>query len=199
MECAIVGAVAVLHMVNMSCSPLVDRPFNLSWMLCIRRSQVPSTRPAFVSLGRPAPASRDSIAVTLKGHVFDDVVTALQWWKAQGVKVYIYSSGSVGAQKLLFGNSKFGDLLPLIEGHFDTAVGAKVEAASYAAIAKALGVPVGSIVFVSDSEAELQAARAAGIGWPVMCCRPGNKPLTTDSCGFAAVRSMMELCRGKNE
>ena len=57
----------------------------------------------------------------------------------------------------------------------------------------------GSIVFVSDSEAELQAARTAGVGWPVMCCRPGNKALTTDSCGFAAVRSLMELCRRKDE
>jgi methylthioribulose 1-phosphate dehydratase/enolase-phosphatase E1 len=135
----------------------------------------------------------------LKGHIFNDVHTALQWWNENGVQVYIYSSGSVGAQKLLFGNSKFGDLLPLIAGHFDTAVGAKVEAASYQAIAKQLNVPTSEIAFVSDAEKELLAAREAGVGWPVMCCRPGNNSLTADSCGFAAIRSFLELCRAAED
>ena len=57
-------------------------------------------------------------------------------------QVYIYSSGSVGAQKLLFGSSKFGDMLPLIDGHFDTSVGLKLEAKSYETIAQQLKVPV---------------------------------------------------------
>ena len=54
-------------------------------------------------------------------------------------------------------------------------------------------------MFVSDAEKELLAAREAGIGWPVLCCRPGNKPLTTDSCGFPAIRSFLELCRNADE
>jgi len=131
----------------------------------------------------------------LKGHVFHDAYSAMEWWKKHGCKTYIYSSGSVSAQKLLFGQSVFGDLLPLISRHFDTAVGPKVQPASYAALAEQLGVPAASLVFVSDSEAELQAAKAAGVGWPVMCVRPGNAPLTSSSDGLPVVRSLLELCR----
>eukprot|EP00667_Euglena_gracilis_P017015 EG_transcript_17863 len=128
----------------------------------------------------------------LKGHLFEDAHSAMVWWKKQGVRIYIYSSGSVAAQKLLFGNSRYGDLLPLIDGHFDTSIGAKVDAASYQAIISQLGEDV---TFVSDSEKELLAAREGGVRWPVMCVRPGNSPLTADSDGFAVVRSLLELCR----
>ena len=79
----------------------------------------------------------------------------LKWCADQGISCYIYSSGSVGAQKLLFGNSLAGDLLPLIESHFDiTTSGNKKESASYLAIAKSLGLSPSDIVFASDSEAE---------------------------------------------
>lgn len=97
------------------------------------------------------------------GHIYPDAVEGLRRWHAQGIPLYIYSSGSVGAQKLLFGHSDFGDLLPLFAGHFDTAVGAKREAASYSTIATAIGAPAGEILFLSDVEAELAAAREAGM------------------------------------
>lgn len=97
------------------------------------------------------------------GHIYPDAVAGLRRWHARGIPLYIYSSGSVGAQKLLFGNSDYGDLLPLFAGHFDTAVGGKKEASSYRAIAEALGRPAGEILFLSDVEAELAAAREAGM------------------------------------
>jgi enolase-phosphatase E1 len=77
--------------------------------------------------------------------------------------VAIYSSGSVEAQKLLFGHTNFGDLRPLIAGYFDTRTGPKMESASYAAIAKAIGVAPGEAIFFSDSVKELDAAREAGM------------------------------------
>lgn len=43
--------------------------------------------------------------------VYQDVVPAIRAWRRQGMKVYIYSSGSVEAQKLLFGYSVEGDVL----------------------------------------------------------------------------------------
>eukprot|EP00668_Euglena_longa_P032252 GGOE01041555.1.p1 GENE.GGOE01041555.1~~GGOE01041555.1.p1 ORF type:complete len:309 (-),score=68.29 GGOE01041555.1:284-1117(-) len=132
----------------------------------------------------------------LKGHLFEDAHCAMAWWKAHGVRIYIYSSGSVAAQKLLFGNSRFGDLMPLIDGYFDTGIGAKVDAASYRTIVAQLGE---NVTFVSDSEKELLAAKQGGVRWPVMCVRPGNSPLTPDSDGFAAVRSLLELCRCAGE
>ncbi|RVE47491.1 hypothetical protein evm_007902 [Chilo suppressalis] len=87
----------------------------------------------------------------IKGHVYDDVLPALEQWRAtEGQKIYIYSSGSVDAQKLLFGQSLAGDLLPHIDGHFDTAVGAKQEAVSYVKIAEKIGCQPAEILFLTD-------------------------------------------------
>lgn len=83
--------------------------------------------------------------------VYDDVAAALEQWRStEGQKVYIYSSGSVQAQKLLFGQSLAGDLLPRIDGHFDTAVGAKQEAASYTTIVEKLDAKPEEIFFLTD-------------------------------------------------
>lgn len=108
----------------------------------------------------------------LKGHVYPDAVAGLRRWHAAGIALYIYSSGSVAAQKLIFGNTEFGDLTPLFSGYFDTAVGAKREASAYAAIAEAIGLPADEILFLSDVEAELEAAHAAGMG-AILLARDG--------------------------
>ncbi len=99
----------------------------------------------------------------VRGHLYDDAVAALRDWHAAGFPLYVYSSGSVQAQKLLFGHSVAGDLLPLFSGFFDTTIGSKREAASYASIAREIGEAAGAVVFFSDIEAELDAARAAGM------------------------------------
>ena len=97
---------------------------------------------------------------------------------------------------MLFGNTSAGDLLPLLGGrHFDiTTSGHKKEASSYLSIAKSLGVDPADIVFGSDSEAELIAAREAGIGCPVMTIRPGNAPPTPAAEPFPRVESLLQLC-----
>lgn len=99
----------------------------------------------------------------LHGHVYDDTPEALQRWHEQGFKLYVYSSGSVQAQKLIFGYTAFGDLTPLFSGFFDTRVGHKREAASYRAIAKQIGIKPEEILFLSDLGGELDAAREAGM------------------------------------
>ncbi len=98
----------------------------------------------------------------LHGDLYPDVAPALLRWHAAGVRLYVYSSGSVPAQKLLFGHTPDGDLTSLFSGFFDTRVGAKREAASYAAIAQAIGLPASEILFLSDVAAELDAAAEAG-------------------------------------
>ena len=100
----------------------------------------------------------------LRGHLWPDVAPCLRAWHAAGLTLAVYSSGSVAAQKLLFGHSEAGDLLPLFAGFFDTKVGHKREAASYAAIAAAMRVPPGAILFLSDVAEELDAAAASGLG-----------------------------------
>jgi enolase-phosphatase E1 len=99
----------------------------------------------------------------LQGQVFEDVPRALQRWTDAGKQVAIFSSGSVLAQKLIFGHTRFGDLTTHLTGFFDTTTGPKGEAASYRRIAAALGLPPGDVLFVSDSFAELEAAREAGL------------------------------------
>ncbi len=99
----------------------------------------------------------------LKGHLWPDVAPCLRAWHAGGIALAVYSSGSVEAQRLLFRHSAAGDLEPLFAGFFDTRIGAKREAASYAAIAVALGQPPGAILFLSDVAAELDAAAASSL------------------------------------
>jgi enolase-phosphatase E1 len=109
----------------------------------------------------------------LKADVYEDVPPALTAWQAAGKDVRIYSSGSVQAQKLFFGHTIAGDLLPHFRGHYDTTTGPKKEAASYGVIAADFGLPPGDILFLSDVVAELDAARAAGMQTGLVV-RPGN-------------------------
>jgi enolase-phosphatase E1 len=99
----------------------------------------------------------------LKGHVYPDAVEALQRWHAAGYQLFVYSSGSIQAQKLIFGCSEAGDLTPLFSGYFDTTSGPKREAQSYTNIQQAIGVEAGEILFLSDIVEELDAAQAAGL------------------------------------
>ncbi|PMQ08442.1 Phosphatase [Pseudomonas sp. AD21] len=99
----------------------------------------------------------------LKGHVYPDAVDALRRWHAAGYQLFVYSSGSIQAQKLIFGCSEAGDLTPLFSGYFDTTSGPKREAQSYTNIQQAIGVEAGELLFLSDIVEELDAAQAAGL------------------------------------
>lgn len=97
------------------------------------------------------------------GHIYADAVNNLRRWATDGISLYVYSSGSVDAQKLLFGHSDAGDLQPLFCGYFDTQIGHKKEVGSYRAIVREVNLPASEILFLSDVAAELDAAAAAGM------------------------------------
>ncbi|MFJ5379903.1 acireductone synthase [Pectobacterium sp. CHL-2024] len=97
-----------------------------------------------------------------QGHLYPEVATQLAAWQQQGLRLYVYSSGSVEAQQLLFGYSNAGDLRPLFSDYFDTRVGAKRETGSYRTIAQAIGLPAEQLLFLSDIRQELDAAQEAG-------------------------------------
>lgn len=97
------------------------------------------------------------------GHVYPDAAEYLRFWHDRGLRLYVYSSGSVKAQKLIFGFSSEGDLTPFFSGYFDTNVGGKKESASYRTIIDRLGVEPETVLFLSDVDAELEAAEAAGL------------------------------------
>jgi len=111
----------------------------------------------------------------IPAHVYPDAVAGLRRWHAAGLRLYVYSSGSIAAQRTLFGHTPAGDLRSLFSGNFDTTSGPKREAASYATIARAIGLPAGEIVFLSDVDAELDAARGAGMQ-TVRLLRPADTP-----------------------
>jgi enolase-phosphatase E1 len=95
--------------------------------------------------------------------IYPDAAEMMRKWKAEGRDLYVYSSGSVAAQRLLFGYSEAGDLNPLFSGYFDTNIGKKQETASYAAIARELGREPRTILFLSDHPGEVSAALQAGM------------------------------------
>jgi len=99
----------------------------------------------------------------LTGHMYADTPVYLKQWHDAGRKLYIYSSGSVDAQKLIFGHTDYGDLTPLFSGYFDTRVGGKRESASYVAILRAIGLDGPRVLFLSDVGEELDAAKQAGL------------------------------------
>jgi len=115
----------------------------------------------------------------LKGEIFEDIKPSFERWKKLGRRISIYSSGSVLAQKMLFKFSTEGDLTQFLHAHFDTGVGGKREAESYARIARELSVPSANILFVSDIEEELDAAQKAGMN-TALSIRPGNKPCSSE-------------------
>jgi len=98
----------------------------------------------------------------LVAHLYEDAVSALKRWADARLPVYVYSSGSIAAQKLYFAHTRAGDLTPGLAGYFDTTTGPKQDAASYRRIASAIGRPAGDLLFLSDVAAELEAAAAAG-------------------------------------
>ena len=103
------------------------------------------------------------LAGQLKGHVYPDAVEALQRWHREGYQLFVYSSGSIQAQRLIFGCSEAGDLSGLFSGYFDTTTGPKREAQSYQRIAQAIGLEAPAILFLSDIVQELDAAQQAGM------------------------------------
>lgn len=111
-----------------------------------------------------------------RAHVYADVAPQLRAWKAQGLDLYVYSSGSVAAQKLFFAFSEAGDLTPLFSAYFDTETGPKREAGSYRRIAAAIGKPADAILFLSDTVAELDAACAAGLRTMQLARPPATCP-----------------------
>tara|TARA_R110000824_G_scaffold33420_28_gene107115 strand:- start:6830 stop:7522 length:693 start_codon:yes stop_codon:yes gene_type:complete len=113
----------------------------------------------------------------LKGHIYEDAAQYLQHWHDRGLRLYVYSSGSVKAQKLIFGFTTVGDLTPFFSGYFDTRIGGKKEPEAYRNILSELGVEARTVLFLSDVEAELEAAEAAGMktAWLI---RDGGLPET---------------------
>ena len=109
----------------------------------------------------------------IKGHVYDDVAPALKAWKDAGLQLGVFSSGSIAAQKLIFGYSVAGDLTPYFSAYFDTTTGGKREVETYNKISQELKIQPSEILFLSDIVEELEAAQQAGLQ-TIQLVRPGT-------------------------
>jgi len=123
------------------------------------------------------------------GHIYKDAADTLKAWKQKGLDLYIYSSGSVYAQKLLFKHTEYGDLTPLFSGYFDTHIGGKRDAGSYCKIAEQLVCPPNRLLFLSDIKEELAAAKEAGFN-TLWVCRDG---VLESSDEYKQVNSFQEI------
>ena len=127
--------------------------------------------------------------------IYPDAAQTLQRWHSLDLPLYVYSSGSVPAQKLFFGHSAAGDLSGLFSGWFDTEVGAKRDAESYSRIATAIATEPHAILFLSDVVEELDAARTAGMH-TVLVDRAADYPqprLGDAAHGHTRVASFLEI------
>jgi enolase-phosphatase E1 len=116
---------------------------------------------------------------TLCSPMYPDVASALRAWRARDIALYVYSSGSVDAQRLLFRYSNEGDLTAHFHGYFDATVGSKIDVNSYRLIQQIIGNAADELLFLSDSVAEIAAAR--GAGWRAVLVErdgpvPGRQP-----------------------
>jgi enolase-phosphatase E1 len=127
----------------------------------------------------------------IQGVVYDDVIAALKHWKDHEKKIYIYSSGSIAAQKLLFQYSDHGNLLSFFDGHFDTTIGLKTVKESYTNISKQIELKPSEILFLTDNILECRAAREAGFQ-SINLRRPGNAHIA-DLDGFQQIKSFSRI------
>lgn len=125
----------------------------------------------------------------IRTHIYDDVSTAMDRWKAQGVKLAIYSSGMVIAQKLFFTKTTRGNLFPLIDYFFDSSIGDKTDSQSYKIIVNTMKCEAKRVTFVTDDPNEAKAALNAGLE-AVVIERPGK---AVDSQGLTKVTSFNQI------
>lgn len=129
----------------------------------------------------------------LVAHFYDDVVPAMEAWRAEGLRLYVFSSGSLTAQETWFAHSPAGNLLDEFTARFDTEnAGPKRVAASYRSISMTIGQDPAATLFLSDLGAELDAAREAG--WITVGVRRPDEPYAAHGTpGHPEIASFDEL------
>ncbi len=127
----------------------------------------------------------------LKGHIYEDAYRKLKEWHNKGIPLYIYSSGSVKAQKLLFGHTQHGDLNFLFSGYFDTKIGNKKDPQSYRRIAEEIGLKPEEVLFLSDNPEEIEASAKTGMQ-VIRVAREGESEFI-ENFPYRQVRSFEEI------
>jgi enolase-phosphatase E1 len=98
-----------------------------------------------------------------KAPLYQDALDFFLNMKGKGLPIYVYSSGSIQAQRLFFEFSEFGDVRYLFSGFYDTKIGSKKESASYLKIANDINLNPEDILFLTDIKDECRASEGAGL------------------------------------
>jgi enolase-phosphatase E1 len=98
-----------------------------------------------------------------KAPLYQDALDFFLNMKGKGLPIYVYSSGSIQAQRLFFEFSEFGDIRYLFSGFYDTKIGSKKEYESYLKIADDIKVSPEHILFLTDIKDECRASEQAGL------------------------------------
>ncbi|MGY8814544.1 MAG: acireductone synthase [Gammaproteobacteria bacterium] len=122
------------------------------------------------------------------GHIYEDVPSNLERWRNLNISIYVYSSGSIAAQKLLFGHTDYGDLTSFFTDYFDTTTGNKKESDSYLRIADSIGLEPEKVLFLSDVTEELDAAEKIGMKTVLIC-----REKTSNSNGSSCIHNFHEI------
>ncbi|XP_041353792.1 enolase-phosphatase E1-like isoform X2 [Gigantopelta aegis] len=129
----------------------------------------------------------------VSAELFEDVAPVLRQLFDEGLQLYVFSSGSVEAQKLFFAHTSDGDLTDVFSGYYDTTVGGKTESSSYKTITTEIGNEPDEILFLTDTPEEASAAVEAGIR-STLVIRPGNEDLTDEHLqNFSCIERFDEL------
>lgn len=129
----------------------------------------------------------------LTTELFPDVVPALHTWHEAGLRLAVFSSGSVAGQVASLSRTTDGDVSGLFSRHFDTVnAGPKREERSYRTMTAELEAEPGHIAFLSDVPAELDAARLAG--WQTVGVARSGEPFADADFGpHRTIRSFGEI------
>jgi enolase-phosphatase E1 len=98
-----------------------------------------------------------------KAPLYTDAFEFFLNMKGKGLPIYVYSSGSIQAQRLFFEFSEFGDIRYLFSGFYDTKIGSKKESTSYLKIANDINLSPEHILFLTDIKDECIASEGAGL------------------------------------
>lgn len=125
-------------------------------------------------------------------HLYDDALNVLSEWHNQNIPIFTFSSATIKAQQLFFGYSGAGDIRYLFSDYFDASQDAKRNSTAYQVITENIAIDASETLFISDSLAELDAAKEAGFQ-TCLIARGDSEPSGNSSNSHLSVRSFNEI------
>lgn len=129
-------------------------------------------------------------------HVYTDVARNVKKWKAEGIKIFIFSHAWVNTQRLFMKKTNHGELFSYIDGFHDThELGSITDAATFQRLVTQMGTSPADTLFLTKGVGEGRAAKQAGIH-AILVISHGHqlkRYAPEDLAAFERIRSFDEL------